>query len=132
MNRWVVRVIGFAVPFLVLGAFYWAPPYDELDLPGSLPLFGLVVLAVAAMVLRAGTDTPLWATWGFPAAALPAVIVVRIVMDTSKDPTSHNLWPFELVIGIVVGGFFAAVGVGVGELLRRWTRPTPVAQPPAS
>jgi len=27
---------------------------------------------------------------------------VRIIVDTTRDPTSHNLWPFEILqIGII-------------------------------
>jgi hypothetical protein len=30
-------------------------------------------------------------------AAWMAFVVPRIAVDTSRDPTSHNLWPFELL-----------------------------------
>ena len=51
-----------------------------------------------------------WPAWGIlkwrgrwrTAAAIPiavmAFVVLRIVFDTSRDPTSHNLWPFEILI----------------------------------
>ena len=37
------------------------------------------------------------------AAVVPiAFVVLRIVFDVSRDPTSHNLWPFEIVqIGVL-------------------------------
>lgn len=55
---------------------------------------------------RAGPDRPrlaapgLW-RWrgGWRIAAAPAMVmsfvVLRIVVDTARDPTSRNLWPFE-------------------------------------
>lgn len=56
------------------------------------------------------------------AAALPLLgvvfVVARIVLDTRRDPTSHNLWPFEIVIGTVVA--LAALGLlHVGERASR-------------
>jgi hypothetical protein len=50
---------------------------------------------------------PIWGWWRWRggwriAAAVPAVVmafvVLRIVMGTAIDPTSHNLWPFEIVM----------------------------------
>ena len=136
MNRWIAPVIGFLAPFFVVGAFYWPIDYSQLELPSSFPAFGLVVLAVSAMVLRGGTRTPFWAAWLFPAAALPAVVMVRVIVETSSDPTSHNLWPFEVVIAVMVGGTVSAIGFAVGELVRHLTtprQPAPdAAQPPAA
>ena len=56
---------------------------------------------------RGGLAAPAWALWKWRggwrgAAAVPAAImafvVLRIVLDTARDPTSHNLWPFELLM----------------------------------
>jgi hypothetical protein len=56
------------------------------------------------------------------AAAAPALIVgfvaVRIAVDTARDPTSHNLWPFE----IVQAGFTSLVLIGAIAIARRLTR----------
>jgi len=62
-------------------------------------------------VLIAGFAAPAWALWKWHggwrvAAAVPAVlmafVVLRIVWGVSRDPTSHNLWPFEILIYGVV------------------------------
>jgi hypothetical protein len=49
--------------------------------------------------------------------------VVRIFYDISKDGTSHNLWPFELVIAVVLGAAGAIVGVGIVRLAQRLRSP---------
>jgi hypothetical protein len=53
------------------------------------------------------------------AAALPALwigfVVLRIVLGTTLDPTSHNLWPFEILQASVV----CLVLVGVLTIARR-------------
>ena len=43
-------------------------------------------------------------------------VVVRIVVDTQADPTSHNLWPFELVIWSFLAIAFLGVLVGVRSM----------------
>jgi hypothetical protein len=47
------------------------------------------------------------------------VIVVQIIVDYSRDPTSHNLAPFEILIALVIGLPPAILGVLLGRLVRR-------------
>ena len=77
--------------------------------PGDAVLLGGFFLAVPVLGLF-GLLAPLWGLlrwrggWRL-AAALPAVamgfVVLRILVDTARDPTAHNLWPFEI---LMVGG----------------------------
>ena len=69
-------------------------------------LFGGFMLAMVAVGI-AGFAAPAWSLWRWRggwriAAAVPAAImafvVLRIIIDTSRDPTSHNLWPFEILM----------------------------------
>ncbi|HNP36218.1 MAG TPA: hypothetical protein PKK10_10220 [Woeseiaceae bacterium] len=88
---------------------------------GDMVLFGGFMLAVLALGIG-GIAGPLWAIrrwrggWRV-AAAVPVVmmlfVVLRIVVDTAGDPTSHNLWPFEILqVGalslVVIGVLLAA------------------------
>jgi hypothetical protein len=84
--------------------------------------FMLVMLALGL----GGIIVPLWSAWrwrgGWRLAALVPVAVLafvalRIVVDTARDPTSHNLWPFE----IIIFGAGALLAIGVLRLARRWT-----------
>jgi hypothetical protein len=43
-----------------------------------------------------------------------------VAPQTSLDPTSHNLWPIEVMIAMVVGMAMAWPGAAVGDLLRRF------------
>jgi hypothetical protein len=83
---------------------------------GEVALFsGFMLLVVALMI--AGLVVPAWCAWKWSggwriAAAIPAgvmlFVVLRIVVDAVRDPTSHNLWPFEIlqvgVVGLLVTG----------------------------
>jgi hypothetical protein len=79
--------------------------------------FMLSILAVGVL----GIAAPVWAIrrwrggWRV-AAAVPAVMIgfvaLRIVLGTALDPTSHNLWPFEILqaalLSLVVIGVLRA------------------------
>jgi len=66
---------------------------------------GFMLTALGLLV--GGLAGPAWALWKWrgawrAAAAVPvammAFVVLRIVVDVARDPTSHNLWPFELLM----------------------------------
>jgi hypothetical protein len=73
--------------------------------PGEMLLlngFMLAVLGLGAL----GIVAPAWGLWRWRggwrlAAALPAAaiafVVLRLIVDLAGDPTSHNLWPFEIL-----------------------------------
>jgi hypothetical protein len=80
-----------------------------------LAVLGLLVGSAAA---------PAWALWKWRggwrlAAALPAgvigFVILRIIIDTARDPTSHNLWPFE----ILIWGSLSLAAMAVLALARR-------------
>lgn len=65
---------------------------------------GLILLMFATGIL--GLVAPLWAAWRWRggwrvAAIVPATLMVfvilRLLVGVSYDPTSHNLWPLELL-----------------------------------
>ncbi|MGH8138517.1 MAG: hypothetical protein ACREVV_10025 [Steroidobacteraceae bacterium] len=91
---------------------------------GAVALFSGFMLAVLALLI-AGVGVPLWSVWKWHggwkvAAAVPAAVilfvVLRIAVDTARDPTSHNLWPFE----ILQFGSVALLIVGALKLARRF------------
>ena len=85
---------------------------------------GFMLLVLALLV--ASVAVPLWSVWKWQggwkiAAAVPAVViafvVLRIIVDTSRDPTSHNLWPFE----ILQFGVAALAVIGILKVARRFS-----------
>lgn len=71
----------------------------------SLIVAGFLFAMLALGLL--GVVAPVWAVVRFAgpwrlAAAVPlagmAFVILRIVVDTRRDPTSHNLWPFEILM----------------------------------
>ncbi|MGH8755181.1 MAG: hypothetical protein ACREU0_05070 [Burkholderiales bacterium] len=82
---------------------------EPVSVGSSILMSGFMLLMLGALI--AGFAAPAWALWKWRggwrvAAAVPVVlmvfVVLRIVWGTSRDPTSHNLWPFEILIYGVV------------------------------
>jgi hypothetical protein len=85
---------------------------EEMSRPpsvGSTLLLSGFTLAVLGLLV-AGIAGPAWGVWKWRGpwrlaaslCALPLLFTLaRIVVDTARDPTSHNLWPFEI---LMVGG----------------------------
>ncbi|KFN50122.1 hypothetical protein [Arenimonas composti] len=104
-----------------------APPREPRSLGWRLAAAPLM-LVFALLGTAPGAAWPLYGVlrwrgiWRI-AAALPlaalAFVVLRLVVDTFRDPTSHNLWPFELVFfDLLAVGFMLVVFVGKSV----WTR----------
>jgi hypothetical protein len=73
----------------------------------------LIVLAAAAIINIVLSLVAVWRVKGVwkLVATLPILAVfavgLNIVLGTSRDPTSHNLWPLEVVLWSGVGIIFS-------------------------
>jgi hypothetical protein len=108
-NRYFLG-IGFIVSFCFVGFPYWSVPYSNLNLPTALLGLGLWVVVISAFLLRYFRVASFWKVSAILGASIPAVVLARVVADGLKDPTSHNLWPFEMVIAFVVGAACSLTG----------------------
>lgn len=91
---------------------------------GEWTLFNGFMLTMLVLLL-AGIAVPIRAVWKWRggwriAAAIPVAvmgfIILRILVDTARDPTSHNLWPFE----ILTFGTVTLVCIGALKLGRKF------------
>jgi len=73
---------------------------------GETAFFGGFMLLMLGLGV-VGFAGPAWGVWRWRgawrvAAAVPAAmmafVVLRLIVDTASDPTSHNLWPFEILM----------------------------------
>ena len=109
-------VAAFVMSFFAVGFPYWQIPYAKVSLPNSLYGMGLIVVGVLAAAACAIGKARLLTTILVVGAAVPAPILVRIAVDTAKDPTLHNLWPFEFIIAAVIGVLCSAAGGLIGSM----------------
>lgn len=116
---------AFVLALLLVGLPYWWIPYRQLNLPDALLGPGLVLLALLALAVRLWSGKGWWPVTLRLGAVVPAVVMLRVLFDVMRVPTSHNLWPFELVIALLLGGAVAAGGALSGSLLARVLHPGP-------
>ena len=76
------------------------------------------IALVAGLLVRVFSDAKLWVGFVGVIAAAIAANMLNITIDVSRYPTSHNLFPFELVITTVIAAFGGIVGLGFGSLFR--------------
>lgn len=77
----------------------------------ALALLAFVLASIAIPLWNAARWRGLWRLFAVLPAVVVILVIVRIIVDTSRDPTSHNLWPFEIVM-------FGAIALGVVGVLR--------------
>jgi hypothetical protein len=113
---------SFLAGALAIGIPYFALEYSQVNLPSSLFGWGLFLLLALAAFIRISSSAGFLSTAAVMALVAPAVVMARVVVDTARDPTSHNLWPLEVVIAGFVGLCVAAAGATAGSLVRWATR----------
>ena len=118
-------LIAFLIAFVGVGFRYWQVPSPQVSVPDSLYGPGLVAVAVVAMMARAFGLARFWKVWLLVAAAVPCAVLARVIVESSRGPAAHNLWPFEMAIAAGLGLACALAGTLLGSLflLRSSKRP---------
>ncbi|MCZ7556191.1 MAG: hypothetical protein M5R41_07310 [Bacteroidia bacterium] len=113
------RIAAFALSVLSSGLPYWVVPYSQVSLPTTLIAPGLLVAAFAAMLLVTLRKAFWLSSVLLIGSALPFLVLLRVIVEAIMDPTSHNLWPFELIIAALLGLLTAGVGAVAGWFVVR-------------
>ena len=108
---------AFLAGFFLVGVPYWRIPYNKATFGHVVG--GAVLTGIVALVARVVVQARLVVLVVVVAAAVPFAVFARVVADGMRDPTSHNLWPFEVAIAWVVGFAGAGPGALIGSALRR-------------
>lgn len=117
-SRWWL-LATFLVLLVIIGVPLWRIPYSQVSLPDALLTPGLLGVTAGALLLRAKAMVTRQSAFLTAGSAVPAAVVLRVIVETVADPTSHNLWPFEVVIASIVGMVAAGAGVLLARLVPR-------------
>ena len=117
-TKWI-PALGFSVSALAVGVPYMLIPYRELNLPSALYGPELCVLVATAALTHGCGATTFWKSVAIIGAAVPAIILLRVAVETAADPTSHNLWPFEIIIGSIISALCAFTGSLIGWIISK-------------
>jgi hypothetical protein len=111
--------LSVAASFVAVGIPYWSIPYGKLNLPDAVLGPGLVVVTISALLLRLYGVASFWRATGMVGASVVMVVMARVLVDGMRDPTSHNLWPLEVIIALIIGFACSASGAVTGSLIAR-------------
>ncbi|MCX6134525.1 MAG: hypothetical protein NTU47_11985 [Ignavibacteriales bacterium] len=116
-DRWTVATVFGG--FMAGGLPLWPVPYDSLDLtsPGFLGQW-MVAGMIAGGLPALFSSLSKYRTACFVAAGFGLSVLARVLVETIQDPTNHNLWPFEFVIGAAVGLVSGFAGSYLVSLVR--------------
>jgi len=101
-------------------------------------LFLLLLIAGAVIGIPLGLFLPIWGLVRWPglwrlACAPPLLalgfVIGRIVIDASRDPSSHNLWPFEIAYVALPSAAYMGGLLLLRSVLRRFTGPEGPSRP---
>lgn len=118
-NRTALLIVGFAAGLLLTGLPYWRLPYNANFFGDPGILLGLAGLAFVTVTLVVARIAPAGRVFWVMLAAFPAAVALRVAVEVAEDPTSHNLWPIELVMTAIFSLVAVAPGLLAGLLLRR-------------
>jgi hypothetical protein len=123
-RRLLALVTILAVITIAVGVPMWTAPYGKMDehlLTGAM-LPGIVLLASGTLYLVVAEAMRARRALMLMGACAPIADIILIVRDTSADPTTHNLFPFELILVTLWGLMFIVPAMLIGVALRAWVR----------
>lgn len=113
---------GCVAGLLLTGIPYWRLPHNA-DYFGDAALqLGFAGLAMVTAMLSASGVARLRRIFWSMLATFPTAVAMRVVVETARDPTDHNLWPFELIIAAIVSLAAVVPSLLVGALIGRLSR----------
>lgn len=119
MKPWMT---WFLAALLVVGIPWWTAPYNRFSFGHPLAILGCLVYVSMAAWVAGGTPLGLRRGGLVLGAAVPSAVLIRVMADVVRDPSSHNLWPFEVVFAAAFGFGVAygagLLGWGLGRILR--------------
>jgi hypothetical protein len=110
---------AFVGTFFLVGIPYWTIPIQQLSLPDDLSMASLATSAVFAAIACTIGRQPAWAAGLAIAAGVLAVVMARVLVDVLGDSSSHNLWPFEIVLALGYALPAGCAGAGLCWLAKR-------------
>lgn len=113
-NGFLLAMVVATVTTGVISVPYWARSYasvrDEGIFGSTLLVGGILFLGTAVACAVAGRHS--WFVMAMMCACVPIAVIGRVVMDTAADPTSHDLWPLEVVGALMI----SILPIGAGAL----------------
>ena len=106
----------FIISLVLTGVFLWITPY--FPLLKSWKAIAIFVLSLALLFTVFSKETN--------KMIIPAVFcgymgayIIQVIIDIISDPTSHNLWPIEIILLTWTVLPSALIGYGLGFVVKK-------------
>jgi len=86
---------------------------------GSIIFISIVLLFVILQIVAIRRMRGVWRWIACAPAAAIALIIAIIVIGVVNDPTSHNLWPLEIVMWSAGGIAFIGLLLGIKAIVKK-------------
>ena len=90
----IARLLAFVLCFLMIGLPYWSLPYHGVNLPNALLTYGLMVVPLAALLLRSFGFARTGLATIIVGASVPAVVMTRVIAECAQDGYSAQSLAF--------------------------------------
>ncbi|NVJ87129.1 MAG: hypothetical protein HWE15_12535 [Algoriphagus sp.] len=117
-NSLLILTLGI----IAAGFVHWLIPYDELDMSSQpyIPKMGIAAVLVGIIGAIVKKKTPLLVSF-LATAGFAFAIFIRVVFDTLVvDSSSHSLWPFEILIIVLISFPASLLGAGLLSLINKF------------
>jgi hypothetical protein len=110
---WLGFILGFisGVPYLVM-------PIEFLTFPGYILPLAIIIQFFSATGISFYLPQEARRDAIAVAIGLPAAVICKIIIDSTQDSSSHNLFPFEIIFSLVISIPSTFLGVKVGLFAR--------------
>jgi len=107
--------VAVLIAIAVTGMFIWLSTDYNHNNDMTIPFALSVLFALTLSILtELQTKKILFAT----IIGVLILIIIKIIIDWQSDPTSHNLFPFEILIDLIVISATSLIGVAMGLIYR--------------
>jgi hypothetical protein len=116
-----LAMIAATLTTVVISVPYWISSYASVRDDGIFGSFVLVagILFLGTIVACTVVGRHSWVVMATMFACVPIAVIGRVVIDTAADPTTHDLWPLEVVGAVFLSILPICAGALVAWPVRR-------------
>lgn len=104
------------ISVVVTGIFIWFSSHHNHNNDFTIPFVLSVILTLAFSIL---TELPIGKIALATTLGVIIALIIKIIIDWQFEPTSHNMFPFEIVIDLIIVSVAALIGASIGLMYRK-------------
>ena len=104
---------------IVTGLFIWFSSNHNHNSDFTIPIVLSILFTLSFSILtELQTRRIVFAT----TIGVMIALIIKIIIDTQYGPTSHNLFPFEIIINSIVISIASLIGAAIGLIYRNFIK----------